>query len=108
MSVFSLEVITTLLDIQKLWKKSIFLNRKHYYIVEFAQRPKQLKKYILDVLGESDDINVLNILKKQIHLLEILLGLETSNNLRIEEKMKSHNFKFMKLEPDDTFYSYFI
>ena len=51
-------------------KNLIFLNRKHYYIVEFAQRPKQLKKYILDVLGESDDITRFEyIKKKQIHLL---------------------------------------
>ncbi len=90
-------------------KNLTFLNRKHYYIVEFAQRPKQLKKYILDVLGDSDDITRFEYIKKtNTSFGNVLLGLETSNNLLIEEKMKSHNFKFMKLEPDDLFYSYFI
>ncbi len=90
-------------------KNLTFLNKKHYYIVEFAQKPKQLKKYILDVLGESDDITRFEYIKKtNTSFGNVLLGLETSNNLLLEEKMKSHNFKFKKLEPGDVFHSYFI
>ena len=37
-------------------KNLLNLNRKHYYVIEFAQKPKELKKFIMHVLGEEDDI----------------------------------------------------
>lgn len=90
-------------------KNLLYLNRKHYYIIEFPQKPKQLKKYILQVLGESDDITRFEYIKKtNTSFGKVLLGLETQENHKVEEKMKLYNFKFKKIEPQDLIYSYLI
>jgi len=90
-------------------KNLLYLNRKHYYIIEFPQKPKQLKKYILQVLGESDDITRFEYIKKtNTSFGKVLLGLETQENEMVEEKMKLYNFKFEKIEPHDLIYSYLV
>lgn len=90
-------------------KNLLYLNRKHYYIIEFPQKPKQLKKYILQVLGETDDITRFEYIKKtNTSFGKVLLGIETKENNIVEDKMKLYNFKFDKIEPSDLIYSYLI
>ena len=45
---------------------------RHYFLVKFPQRPGSLKEFVLDVLGENDDIAVsythLDVYKRQVEL----------------------------------------
>jgi threonine dehydratase len=42
----------------------IYQRRKHYFLVEFAQKPGQLKKFVNYVLGPDDDIVLFEYIKK--------------------------------------------
>lgn len=90
-------------------KSLLYLNKKHYYIIEFPQKPKQLKKFILNVLGENDDITRFEYIKKTNKSFgNVLVGLETSSFERIENKMIDNNFKFKKILENDLIYSYLV
>ena len=87
----------------------IYLGIKHYYIIEFSQKPKELKKFILNVLGEKDDITRFEYIKKTNKSYgKVLLGIETNNNKYFEERLKIHQFKFQKIEENDLIYSFII
>ena len=90
-------------------KNLIYLNLKHYYIIEFTQKPKQLKKFILNVLGPNDDITRFEYIKKTNKFFgNVLIGLETNNSEMIELKLLENNFKFQKIKETDLIYSYLI
>ena len=90
-------------------KNLIYLNRKHYYIIEFTQKPKQLKKFISNVLTTEDDITRFEYIKKTNKSFgNVLIGLETNNHQLIEEKLSQNNFKFQKIKDTDLIYSYLI
>ena len=90
-------------------KNLIYLGLKHYYIIEFTQKPKQLKKFITNVLEQEDDITRFEYIKKTNKTFgNVLVGLETKNHLYIEEKLRENNFKFQKIQEEDLIYSYLI
>ncbi len=90
-------------------KSLLYLNKKHYYIIEFPQKPKQLKKFIFNVLGENDDITRFEYIKKTNKSFgNVLVGLETSSSEIIENKMSDNNFKFKKILESDLIYSYLV
>ena len=49
---------------------------KHYFLVKFPQRPGSLKEFVLDVLGENDDIAFLNIPKNSRETALATVGIE--------------------------------
>lgn len=90
-------------------KNLIYLGVKHYYIIQFSQKPKELKKFILNVLGEDDDITLFEYMKKtNKNYGNVLLGIETKNNNLLEDKLKESNFKFKKIDENDLIYSYLV
>nr|QDY52207.1 C-terminal regulatory domain of Threonine dehydratase [Mimiviridae sp. ChoanoV1] len=90
-------------------KKLVYLKIKHYYIIEFSQKPKELKKFILNVLGENDDITRFEYIKKtNKNYGNVLLGIETNNYKNIEENLEINNFKFKKIDENDLIYSYLV
>ena len=90
-------------------KSLLYLNKKHYYIIEFPQKPKQLRKFILNVLGDQDDITRFEYIKKTNKSFgNVLVGLETSSSEIIENKMIDNNFKFKKILENDLIYSYLV
>ena len=42
---------------------------KHYYIIQFGQKPGELRKFINNVLGPDDDITRFEYIKKLIKIL---------------------------------------
>ncbi|TME82855.1 MAG: threonine ammonia-lyase IlvA [Chloroflexi bacterium] len=42
----------------------VYLGRKHYFIIEFAQKPGQLRQFVDDALGPTDDIVRFEYIKK--------------------------------------------
>ncbi len=90
-------------------KNLIYLGLKHYYIIEFSQKPKELKKFILNVLGQNDDITRFEYIKKtNKNYGNVLLGVETKDNKLLEKKLRESNFKFRKIQENDLIYSYLV
>lgn len=90
-------------------KNKIYLGKKKYYIIKFLQKPKQLKKFIINVLGSKDDITRFEYIKKtNTNYGNVLLGIESENFIELEENLLKNNFEFQKIEPNDLIYSYLI
>ncbi len=90
-------------------KNKIYLGKKKYYIIKFLQKPKQLKKFIINVLGSKDDITRFEYIKKtNTNYGNVLLGIESDNFIELEENLIKNNFEFQKIEPNDLIYSYLI
>ena len=90
-------------------KNKIYLGKKKYYIIKFLQKPKQLKKFIINVLGSKDDITRFEYIKKtNTNYGNVLLGIESENFAELEENLLKNNFEFQKIEPNDLIYSYLI
>ncbi len=90
-------------------KNKRYLGLKHYYIIEFSQRPLELNRFISKVLGEKDDITRFEYIKKTNKTFgNVLVGFETKNYLKLEEKMKHNNFHFKKIDETDLIYSYLV
>jgi threonine dehydratase len=86
-------------------KNLIYLGLKHYYIIQFSQKPKELKKFILNVLGDDDDITLFEYIKKtNKNYGNVLLGIETKNNNLLEDKLIKSNFKFKKIDENELIY----
>lgn len=82
-------------------------NKKHYFLIKFIQKPGELKKFIINVLGETDDICRFEYIKRNnTEFGDVLVGIHLSdpnsiiNVLRNLEKFK---FKFKKLNSDSLY-----
>ena len=85
---------------------------KQYYLIEFAQTPGQLKKFINNILKGSDDISRFEYVKKtNKEFGDVLVGIQVSNKfniVRIDNELKKNNFRFIKINDNDLLYSYLI
>ena len=90
-------------------KNLLYLDRKHYYIIKFKQKPQELKNFILNVLGIDDDITRFEYIKKNnIHLGDVLVGIETDNNIMLEKNLIKKKFIYKKIHEDDLIYNYIV
>jgi len=78
---------------------------KHYFMIQFPQRPGALKEFVNDVLGESDDITYFQFIKKNNRDVgPVLVGLELKHQKDIEEikiRMSNKGFQFQYLNAKD-------
>jgi threonine dehydratase len=85
---------------------------KHYFIVEFAQKPGELMKFMNNVLGENDDITRFEYLKKSNKDYgAVLIGIEVdtpANITTICRNMTGLGFKYSQIRPGDMLYSHLI
>ena len=90
-------------------KNSIYLGVKHYYIIEFSQKPMELRRFIEYVLEDGDDITRFEYIKKTNKTYgNVLVGFESNNIKMLEEKMISKGFNFKKISENDLIFSYLI
>jgi threonine dehydratase len=86
--------------------------RKHYFIIEFTQKPGQLRKFVVDVLGPTDDISRFEYIKKtNKEKGAALVGVELSdkNNLSpLLERFEKSGLEFKKIETGDLIYQQLI
>lgn len=90
----------------------VYRGLKQYYLVEFAQKPGQLKLLIDKVLGNDDDIVRFEYLKKNSKETgPALIGIESSkkeNFTRLAAELKKRRFKFREICPDDSLIGFMI
>jgi threonine dehydratase len=86
-------------------KAQIFKNIRFYFIVKFAQVAGELKRFILNVLQENDDIIRFEYLKKNnTSYGNVLICIETFNFDQLISNMNKHHFKF-EITNSNLFYS---
>ena len=84
----------------------LYANLKHYFIVKFPQRAGALKQFVVDILGEDDDITYFQYAKKtnrENGSAVVGIQLKSATNLEpLITKMKQHNFygDYLNDKPD--------
>lgn len=90
----------------------IYEGLKHYFIIEFAQQPGQLRTFLNKVLGPEDDIVRFEYLKKtNKEFGPALVGIELSRPEDLEplvKRLSEQNFGFRNVTNDDMLRKYFI
>ncbi|MDE3213336.1 MAG: pyridoxal-phosphate dependent enzyme, partial [Bacteroidota bacterium] len=90
----------------------IFEGLKHYFLVQFPQRPGALKEFVISVLGPGDDITRFEYMQK--HNKETgpaLIGIELKVREDIHPLMKrlqKEGFKYKRLSNDQEYLNYFL
>ncbi|MEI6729582.1 MAG: threonine ammonia-lyase IlvA [bacterium] len=90
----------------------VWQGKKHYFIIEFTQKPGQLRKFVVDVLGPTDDISRFEYIKKtNKEKGAALVGVELSdkNNLPpLLERFEKSGLDYKKIETGDLIYQQLI
>ena len=78
---------------------------KHYFMIQFPQRPGALREFVNEVLSESDDITYFQFIKKNNRDLgPVVVGLEVKNENDVQSiklKMNEKGFQFEYLNEND-------
>ncbi len=90
----------------------LFEGLKHYFMIQFPQRPGALKEFVNDILGEEDDITYFQFAKKNNRETgPVVVGLELKNKEdigSIKRKMQSKNFQYQYLNEMPDLYTQLI
>lgn len=84
----------------------LYANLKHYFIVNFPQRAGALKEFVVEILGENDDITYFQYAKKtnrENGSAVVGVQLKSANDLEpLIAKMKKRNFygDYLNNKPD--------
>lgn len=85
---------------------------KHYFMINFPQRPGALKEFVNEVLGESDDITYFQFIKKNNRDVgPVVVGLELKNKediLLVQSRMNEKGFQFQYLNEKEPLLSILI
>lgn len=93
-------------------KSIIYEGLKHYFIIEFAQNPGQLRKFVDLALGPHDDITLFEYVKKTNKnrgpaLVGIELGQKEDYELLLN-RMKEAEISFREITNDPLLYTFLI
>ena len=58
----------------------LYEEMKHYFILNFPQRPGALKEFVNDVLGPQDDITKFEYLKTSQNTGTVIIGIQLKNH----------------------------
>lgn len=90
----------------------VYQGRKHYFIIEFAQKPGQLRKFVDQALGPTDDIVRFEYIKKTSKEKgPALVGIELADNKDLEGlllRMDKIDLKYKRLSSEELLYEYLI
>lgn len=93
-------------------KSLVYQGRKHYFLIEFAQKPGQLKHMVNHVLGPTDDIVRFEYVKKTSKERgPALVGIELVKKEDLEpllKKMDEAGIQYTLIKSSDLLYSYLI
>ena len=90
----------------------MFEGLKHYFIINFPQRPGSLKELVHNVLGDNDDITYFQFTKKNNREDgPAVVGVElkySSDLYTMEQKMKAKKIKYQYLNEQQDLFSFLI
>ncbi len=93
-------------------KSLVYLGLKHYFLIQFAQKPGQLKNFLNHVLGPTDDIVRFEYMKKSSKETgPALIGIELSKKEDLKpllEKMDKFEIRYTRLTTNDLLYGHII
>ena len=85
---------------------------KHYFLVQFPQRPGALKEFLYEILNVNDDITYFQYSKKnnrETGPAVVGIELQNKNDLRqIEEKLKNRSFNYQYLNGNEDLFTHLI
>ena len=85
---------------------------KHYFLVNFAQRPGALKEFVNHVLGPDEDITRFEYMQKtNKESGPALIGIELKykkDYVQLMEKMRNHHIDFSEINKDDKMFGYLV
>ena len=85
---------------------------KHYFLVNFAQRPGALKEFVNNVLGPADDITRFEYMQKNNKEAgPALVGVELQSRDdydRLLQNMNKYQIKYTEIAKDNTLFSYLV
>ncbi len=90
----------------------IYEGLKHYFIVEFAQKPGELLRFLQHALGPNDDIVRFEYLKKtNKEFGPALVGIELTNRDYLDglmQRLRENNIRCINITYDDMLRKYFV
>ncbi|HSW47716.1 MAG TPA: threonine ammonia-lyase IlvA [Candidatus Saccharimonadales bacterium] len=93
-------------------KSLVYKGLKHYFLVEFAQKPGQLKAFLNHALGPSDDIVLFEYIKKNSREKgPALIGIELTKKEDLTpllDKMDKLQIRYTKIDSDDPLYGFVL
>jgi threonine dehydratase len=85
---------------------------KHYFLINFAQRPGALKEFVNNVLGPTDDITRFEYMQKNNKEAgPALVGIELQSRNdydQLLQNMKQYQINYTELGKDNTLFSYLV
>jgi threonine dehydratase len=85
---------------------------KHYFLVEFDQKPGQLREFVDKALGPTDDITRFEYVKKtNKESGAALVGIEVAAREdfpKLEDRLNKLGIRFTLLQPGDRLYDYMV
>ena len=90
----------------------VYQGKKYYFLIDFAQKPGQLKKFVNHVLSPTDDIVLFEYVKKNNKEKgPALVGLEFKDPHHLQpvlDRLKEFGFNYKILDDTELLYSYLI
>lgn len=98
---------------EEIKERSLFYEGlKHYFLIEFPQRPGALKSFVTEVLGENDDITYFQFSKKNNRESgPAVVGIELKDKRdfdKICQRLQKLNFGYQYLNENQMLYSQLI
>lgn len=98
---------------QEIKERSLqFEGLKHYFLINFAQRPGALKEFVTDILGPTDDITRFEYIQKtNKENGPALVGIELQSKKDYDlllQKMQSQKINYTELNKNDTLFGYLV
>ena len=90
----------------------VYKGLKHYFIIEFSQRPGALKMFLEKALGPSDDVTLFEYTKKNNRETgPALVGVELSKTedlKKLTNNMDKLGIKYEKLDPESVMFKFMV
>lgn len=97
---------------ETLERSLVYQGRKHYFIINFAQKPGQLKKFVNHVMGPNDDIVLFEYIKKtNKEKGPALVGIEHKTKedyTPLIARLQEAEFSFQEVTSDDLIYNLLV
>lgn len=89
-------------------KYMIYKDLHHFYVINFSQKEGQLKNFIQNVLGPTDDIIKFSYIKKNNNNFgPVFIGIQLTHAHHIHNinnNLIKYNYNFQKISPNDKLY----